>query len=277
MSDVVRLEGEDHEVVAVADAALRSIGPAHQEWMAAVRRLHSMRRELMRQLGAGTSSARPQPATTKPSALTPLWWTALAVGVAATITGSAPMLPPRHPQDPGLIMAIAPPAIALAAALLILAAILVPRAGRSATAVALGAMSGVFALGALAVNLFRGDALIDAGGPSGVAAWAIGATGVVVGSVVLVLRARPRGDRSSSDDAAAGKAWRSAATELRGDAKRLLRRAPSDPAAQARWRIEIERLAPELPAATIAQARELGPWTWLVWSAYDGEIDLPRR
>ncbi|MCH1881503.1 hypothetical protein [Agrococcus sp. ARC_14] len=279
MSAVVRLHGEDCRVVAVADAALRSIGTEHAKWMADARRLHLARRALMSQLGSRPSSARVREPSGKarPTAWSRIWWIGLSIGTAASFVGSAPMLPPRHPQDPELTMMITPPAIFAAAVLLLVAAATVPRSGRSPTAVGLAAMSGVIVLAALLFSLFRADVLTDAGGPMGVAAWAVGAAGALVGSTVLVLRTRSRTRGSRADRAAAetGKAWRRAAVELRGEAKRLLRRAPADAAVLERWADELAWLEGEVSAEQLAQARELGPWGWLVWSAYDGETALP--
>lgn len=122
----------------------------------------------------------------------------------------------------------------------------------------------------------RWEALADAGGSNAALAWLIGAAAVVTGSVVLVLRARSgRQRRGSSVAAVRGRVWRAAATKSRDDTLRLLRRAPND--AVVRWRWAGELVGPEaaVPEKTMSQARALGPWSWLAWSAHGGEIALP--
>lgn len=304
MSRVVHLAGDDRDIMAVAEAALRSIGPTHARWVASVRRLHTERREYMRSLAAGdwsepsgaaapdphaddasaqpgpASAARPAPVSTpggaqRPPLLTVVWWALLSLAGAAATVGAIPMLPLQIAQDPALIMVITPPAMLLAGALLLLTAATTPRAARSGTALGLGLSSAIFAGGAMAINAPRWDALVAAGDPGSALAWLIGAIATLLGGCVLAWRAAPPRSQLSSEAKPAEQERRDFATELVSRARRYARKVPNDDAVGERWRIELAELAGNVPLESIEQARSLGPWGWLVWAAYDGEIHLP--
>ncbi|WP_347754948.1 hypothetical protein [Agrococcus sp. ProA11] len=276
--------------MAVAQAALRSIGPTHASWVASVRRLHTERREYVRSLATGDWSEEsavasmaaesPQPSTTeatpaaRPAMLITVWWTLLSVAAVAATIGAVPLIPLQIAQDPALILAITPAAMLLAGALLVLTAAFTPRSARSGTALGLALSSAVFAAAAAALSAVRWDLLMAAGGASNVLTWLIGATGTVVGGTVLAWRAAPRRERSV-ELKPAEHARREFAIELVSRARRYARKVPIDEAVRERWRIELAELAGNVPLESIEQARALGPWAWLVWAAYDGEVHLP--
>lgn len=315
MRRVVHLAGDDRDVMAVAEAALRSIGPTHARWVASVRRLHTERREYVRSLAPGDWSepgvdaahngsepsgdawpeahadaapardapafrARAAPLSTasgaqRPSQLTVVWWMLLSVAGGAATVGAIPMVPLQIAQDPGLIMTITPPAMLLAGALLVLTAATMPRTARSGTALGLALSSAIFAAGAIAISAPRWEALVAAGDRGSALAWLSGAIATVLGGCVLAWRAAPPRSRLFSEAKPAGQERREFATELVTRARRYARKVPSDEAVRERWRIELAELAGNVPLESIEQARSLGPWGWLVWAAYDGEIHLP--
>lgn len=280
MSGVVRLEGDDPEVVAVADAALASIPPEHAEWVAGVRALHMQRLQQMAQLGRSAGSPAVPPASAaEPSRSIPtvLWWVVLSFGVAAAFSGGALLLPQRYVLDPALTVAVATPAMCIGGALLLVAAVTMPRAAKGSTATALAVIAATMALASSVAAVLRFETMVTAGGAAATLAWAIGAGVALLAGVVLALRAAPT-RRSAADRTAADRrrAWQHDATAARRSAEQLLRKAPQGGTAPERWSLELDRLQPRVTADALAQARELGPWGWLVWSAYDGDIKLPR-
>lgn len=313
MSRVVHLAGEDRDVMAVAEAALRSIGPTHARWVASVRRLHTERREYVRSLvagdwrdasvdaagdGSGASAAAQRKAQAdgatathgpadapaavpvpsgaqRPALLTVVWWMLLSLAGAAATVGAIPMVPLQIAQDPALIMTITPPTMLLAGALLVLTAATMPRTARSGTALGLALSSAIFAGGAIANSAPRWESLVAAGDRGSALAWLGGAIVTVLGGCVLAWRAAPPRSRLSSEAKPAEQERRDFATELVTRARRYARKVPNDEAVGERWRIELAELAGNVPLESIEQARSLGPWGWLVWAAYDGEIHLP--
>lgn len=325
MRRIVHLAGDDRDVMAVAEAALRSIGPTHARWVASVRRLHTERREYMRSLASGDWSeqcmaatgpnstahdpaahdraahdpaahdraahdlaapngAAPGPLAPHPSGrsgaarpplLTAVWWALLSVAAAAATVGALPLLPLQVAQDPALLMAVTPPAMLLAGALLVLTAVTMPRSARSCTGLALAVSSAVFAGAAVALSAFRWDLMVAAGGESSVLAWLTGAIGTFVAGGVLAWRVAPQRATRTVEPKPAEQAQREFATELVSRARRYARKVPNDEAVRERWRIELAELAGDVPLESIEQARSIGPWRWLVWAAYDGEVHLP--
>ena len=301
MRRVVHLAGDDRDVMAVAEAALRSIGPTHARWVASVRRLHTERREYVRSLAAGDWSehatdpdadahdgAAPDDQTDAPTSprsdedwpdrlpvLTGAWWALLSVAAAAATVGAMPLLPLERAQDPALIMTVTPHAMLLAGALLVLTAATAPRSARSGTALGLALSSATFAAAAAGLNAARWEVLVAAGGERSAIGWLVGAIATFLGGCVVAWRAAPRRALHEVEPKPAEQARREFATELVARARRYARKVPNDEAVRERWRIELAELAGNVPLESIEQARSLGPWGWLVWAAYDGEVHLP--
>ncbi|WP_405218667.1 hypothetical protein [Agrococcus sp. Ld7] len=294
MRRAVHLAGDDVDITAVAAAALRAIGPTHAGWVASVRRLHTERREYMRSLtpsdwreqciAAIDPNAHDAPAASVPAAprdaarspfLTPVWWVLLSIAAVAGTVGALPMMSLRIAQDPALLVAITTPAMVLAAGLLVLTAASMPRAARSGTALGLAASSVILAGAAVALSASRWEAMVAAGDRGSALAWMVGAGVTVLAGCLLAWRAAPRRALHAVEAKPAEGAQRQFAIELMSRARRYVRRVPNDEAVGERWRIELAELAGNVPLESIEQARSLGPWSWLVWAAYDGEIHLP--
>lgn len=272
MSRVLRLSGDDATVARIAEAAIEALRPLDPERAAALRQLHQGRRQAVAALSAvqhvrvGDGSA---PSPSERRAAEGWMWLA-AIAVLAAVAGSAGMLPPRHPQDPTLVMQVSPPAMAIGAALMVALAAWVPAAARRISgAPAIGILVALLVGVALVLNASREPALLDAGGEAGVLVWTIAAVATLVASVVVA--ARTRADRPAPTLADRSRvAWRDAAADLRRDAERLARRGPHVDGTA--W---LTGLPDGIDADALAQAAAIGPWRWLVWSAYDGEIAVP--
>lgn len=272
MSRVLRLSGDDATVARIAEAAIEALRPLDPERGAALRRLHAGRRQVVAALGAGQHdrAEHTHAASSGERRAAEGWMWLAAIAVLAAVAGSAGMLPPRHPQDSTLIMQVSPPAMAVGAALMVALAAWVPAGARRISgAPAIGILVALLVGIALALNAFRRPALLDAGGEASLLVWTVAAAATLVASVVVAARTRAHRAATSPADRSQD-AWRDAAAQLGRYAERLERRGPGVDGAA--W---LTGLPDGVDADALAQAAAIGPWRWLVWSAYDGAIAVP--
>lgn len=272
---IERLVGSDHDVARIVDAARRFVPAERRDaWVQAVAGMARMRAEVLHAMADAGARPRSAPVAGGRAKAPALWWSTYVIGIVAAFAGAAVMLPPkgRGSQDPALMTAVAQTSLVLGAVLLIVVVILpLPAAVRgSSTAVALAAMPVPFLLFAGVLNVIRFDELRDAVGTTAIAVVGVAGAlcvGLCVAMFVRVRRSAParRGLTPSTDPKAAA-----------DFATRIARELPYGRATREAWVQEVEALAPPAPEAVSRQARELGPFAYIVWAYYDGERELPR-
>ncbi|MBY6060032.1 hypothetical protein ACLD0U_00540 [Microbacterium sp. 2216-1] len=279
-AEIVRLKGEEEEVVAIAVAAKRTVAyhrDLQRELMPQLSALHAARREI----------TTPHPQLQTPSAEVDargrgiVWTILFAVSLVAAVVAVA-MLSPLGPRtkwvSPEAAVQIAMPALIIAAIAGVGALILRPARGRAAVATVL---SSIVTILLAAVFLFR---LVGGGGDRGFTAeqlgpWLAGAGILLVVLIALTWRLDhlrrsdvfaeggiPKGNREAQADA----------RRVRESARRAAKLTPATAAARDELRQQWAHVLRQRGARTEAadQAAEIGPVAWLVWTVYDGDLDV---
>ncbi|MFD1860970.1 hypothetical protein EHW97_08210 [Aeromicrobium camelliae] len=285
-SSVVRLAGDDTAIATVVSraSALIPAGRAarhgsERAWVDRVIDLALLRAEIVRRMaaeGRGERSAVTSSAPRQP----PLWWTVYIVGVVAGFVGTAVTLPPkgRDTQDPVLMMTIAEPAVVVGAGVLLLLAMLpLPAAVRQSPSMLPAAVlvAVVAVLAGLLMSL-RYGAMVEAVGARPVLSWSLSVAALLVASGVLAGRRHATGGKPARPRTRAQDGVR----EARRRAQRLARElsyTPRRPGELERsWARVLDDLDGSVEPAVVEQARELGPFAYIVWAYYDGDLALPR-
>lgn len=277
---IVRLKGEDEEVVAIAVAAKRTVashGDLQRELMPQLSALHVARREI----------TTPHPQVQTPTAEVDasgrgiVWTSLFAVNLVAAVVAVA-MLSPLGPRtkwvDPDVAVQIAMPALIIATIAGVGALILRPARGRAAVATVL---SSIVTILLAAVFLFR---LIGGGGDRDFTAEQLGSWLVGAGILLVVLIALTwRLDRLRRSDVLAEGGIPKGNREAQADARRVRESAvraaslaPATAAARDELRQQWAHVLQQRGARTEAvdQAADIGPVAWLVWAVYDGDLDV---
>ena len=272
---IERLVGGDEDVARVVDAARRLVPAERRDaWVQAVAGMARMRAELIRAMADAGGRPRGESAGSERVKAPALWWTAYVVGIVGAFAGAAVMLPPkgRGDQDPVLMTAVAQTSLVLGAALLIVVVILpLPAVVRgSSVAAALAVMPVPFLLFAGVLNVVRFEELRDAVDSTAIAV--VGIAGAVCVGLCAVMFARVRRAAPARRSSTRSTDPRAAADF----AARIARELPYPRATRDSWLHELDALAPSVDEAVARQARDLGPFAYIVWAYYDGERELPR-
>lgn len=282
----VRLEGHDPEIVEVAQRAREVIARDAQfsrNVLPSIASLGRTRREHVssaQQEVPAPTAQEPRPASRSRQVV---WSVVFGVGLLGATVSAALMYPPirRIVLEPTMAVPLLI-AATLTAFVALTVALVVRSSPRSAAAASVLAV--IVALALVAAVVYR-IAVGTTGGTSytqeQLALWFAAAAVMLAELVLLIVKLRRTARRS---EAAAGVRWkgdpdyRRESERLRAYAAELAASEPHDPSSRERlqgdWESELSSLtvAPE----TLQQARRLGPVGWLVWVAYDGEIDISR-
>ncbi|MGA7147641.1 MAG: hypothetical protein WBX17_04025 [Microbacterium sp.] len=272
MTKTVRLVGEDRDIAVVVESARELIpGDRREAWAQSVARMSRLRTDQLRRMA--DAGARPVRTTAVPdrSETPTLWWWAYTVGVVLAFAGAAVMLPPKGEggQDPVLMTAVAVVCLAVGAVVLwaVYARPVPPAVRGSSVAVALAVLPVPFLLFAAVLNVIRFDALLDAVGAAMIVAIAMAGAACIGACVALYLRLRgtkPARRASSPPIDTDGAAQ---------FATRLAVELPYARATREEWSRALAGVT--IDEAAAHQARELGPFAYIVWAYFDGEFELP--
>lgn len=281
MRDVVPLVGSDEEIARVATSAGEAVrGARHEGWFRRLGEMARLRETAMREANvreAGRSAVPLKADDASGSRWVPWWWTFLIIGCAAALTSAAIVLPPKFSgQDTASMMAVAVPAGIVAVVVLgLLALVPIPQAIRGrvvVNGVAALCCAAVVVIPAFALNLFRIDLFVETGEEGALMSWFIATGATLLAAISLVIRLRSRRLTRGSDK----RTSRDPGTRAVALARQLANSVPED-ARSARsiaWADSVG--AQGMPETVTQQARSLGPYAYLVWAHYNGEIPLSR-
>jgi hypothetical protein len=275
-NEPIRLTGSDRDIAAIARRAWRIVAssPESRGVLPALEQLGRERRAFMARLATPTVPAGGVAPPASERGRKPIgWYVLFGVGLLAAVIAAAFAGPvtKRIVLDPESTVPLIFTAGVVAMVVLGAALATWPWARhRSSTAVTLAVVAG---LAVLAVVVFR-FVVGPGGGATELTATQFAwwqATGIVLvlELAALAMLVRPARD---DDDRSIGAGTRADGRRLRADAARL---AETDVphAVRSTWEKELGAIG-DADAAAVAQARELGPVAWLVWSFYDGELDV---
>ncbi|MCT9818890.1 hypothetical protein N3K63_01175 [Microbacterium sp. W1N] len=281
----VRLIGEDGEVLTVARAAAAAITADRDlanRLLPAVRRLGQERRAFIA-VREGEPAAAPRAASPAASSSDRVWGAVLTVALLAVVAAASMFLPPVRGVvvDIEVALPIVMIATPIAFVLLAVAALLARRAspypayvGMVMTTIVAVVLAALIGYRMVVGTASRGVPFTE----DQLRLWFVAGGILLVELVVVaVLLARRKGGTVPVPGAVAAAGDRRRDDRaLRAEAARLAAFRPGGPADAAalaeRW--ESALAAADLPAATAAQARRLGPVAWLVWVYFDGDIDV---
>ncbi|WP_127819583.1 hypothetical protein [Microbacterium sp. CPCC 204701] len=282
----VRLDGHAREIVEVAQRAREVIARDAEFSRNVLPSIASLGRT-RREHASSAQHGAPAPAAQQPRPASRLrqvvWSVVFGVGLFGATVSAALMYPPirRIVLEPTmavplLIAATLTAFVALAVALIVRSS---PRSAAAASVLAV-----IVALALVAAVVYR-IAVGTTGGTSytqeQLALWSVAAAVMLAELVLLIVKLRRTARRSEAADGVRWKGdpdYRRESERLRAYAAELAAFEPDDPSSRERlhgdWESALSslRVAPE----TLQQARRVGPVAWLVWAAYDGEIDISR-
>ena len=282
MACPVRLQGDDEDIVLVAQRARKAVEVDPQLARELLPGLSSLWRA--RQAANVPQPLEPQAVAVEEErgrALPGVLWSILAgLGLAAMLGFAWVLAPPVR----GFSFAteVAQPVLVVAGTAALVLLLLVVTLDSLATAGQVG-MAAVWAAIVSAISAFVfvyrlivGSAAGTALPPQQMAMWFGWCLLLIAVALFLALRWRRR---SHASEASRGASWRGA-PDRRSDAKRvvgiareLAKKTSALPAVTDEWERSLAALE-DVEAETIAQAKTLGPVSWLVWVVYDGDIDV---
>lgn len=283
----VRLEGQDHDIVKVAQLARAAIARDEgfsRSVLPSIASLGRTRREHVKTADSDVSA----PSVAAPPQASPmrqtLWSVVFGVGLVGATVSAALVYPPirRIVVEP----AIAVPVL-IAASIVAIAALAIALVVRSSprSAAAASVLAVIVALAVVAGVGYRVVVGTSGGTPytgEQLAWWFAAAALILVELTLLVIRLRRMARHA---EASAGVRWSGSreyqreTARLHAYAKDLAATAPKDAPSRERLRADWDAALSSLDAValqTLEQARALGPVAWLVWAAYDGELDISR-
>ncbi|MCK6066231.1 MULTISPECIES: hypothetical protein [Microbacterium] len=279
----LRLPGDDATIARLA-ARARAVIAADPSMTGLLTSTSSLARERAKRVAvAAVDAEKPQQQAATPVPSPDVWIWLAGVGIAAVVVSAAMMYAPlrgvRLDQTEAVPLMLTSSILAIVA--LGAAALLRPPARDSSGS---ASVMSVIAAGALVVVIGYRTVVGTSGGTAYSAAqlqlWFVFTFAQLALLIVVALRARRAGARAKL---AAGVNWRGD-PEWRRETKRLLeyaatlaRTQPDGTAAREdlrqRWEADLAETT-DVPADVLAEARAIGPGGWLVWAAYDGEIDI---
>lgn len=279
MTDGVRLNGTDGDVIAVARAAARVIRPdrdARRALFPQLVGLHHDRRRLL----ASESNPPPPGRSTSARLRSAIWGALLGSGLVAALTAAVMLGPPGRKNaysSADLAMAVAVPAATIAIPLLLLVLFLpVPRGEAARYGTVTTVTVAVVVAGILVFRFLVGTGDSRGFSPEQVAAWLRLTAVILLVLVALSWRLDVARRRGAGDTAPRPGVVPGTARHLRRTAERLAD-IRSDRTAEARsdWSRRLARLEKTgVDPGTVEQARTMSPAAWLTWTFYDGEIDV---
>ncbi|GAB3618689.1 hypothetical protein GCM10027416_32460 [Okibacterium endophyticum] len=289
MTGVIRLQGEDSDVIAVAQAAAKTIAAdrdVRRSLFLQLWNLHSGRRQLAAP-GVSVEGAAPisSPASESSRAWQGTWGALLGIGLTAAMT-AAVMFGPAGRRNTyisaELAFAVATPAAIIAAVLLVALLLLpVPRGQAARYGTVCTVIVAIVVAVMLAFRIFAGESDSRGFTLEQVALWTPVTSAIFLLLLLVSLRFDVIRRRTAEVDDRPGarelsRVRVSRTRDLRRTAERLARGEQGRAAeGSADWLSRLDRLeARGVDARTIAQARTLTPTAWLTWVFYDGDIDV---
>ncbi|MFD0559044.1 hypothetical protein FB566_5002 [Stackebrandtia endophytica] len=278
MREIVHLDGDDRDVITVARAAARVIRPDRDTRRALFPQLMGLHRGRRSHLAAPTVPVAGRSAPARVWIV--VWGILLTSGLVAASMAAVALGPPGRRNastSADQAMAVAVPAAAIAIPLLLVVLFLpVPRGKAARYGTVATVPVAVMVAGLLVFRLLVGTEDSRGFSAEQVGLWlrltlVVFVTLVVLGWRLNRLRRRRSDDpRPDSRDAVA------TMRHLRRTAVRLAETSSGPPdVVLGEWTERLNRLAKSgVNAETIAQARTMSPVAWLVWTFYDGEIDV---
>lgn len=274
---MIRLEGTDGDVVAVARAAVRTL-----------RRDRTTRRGLYPRLAAHHAARRRLAQTPAPPGSPfarrvglALWWLLYGAGLVAVLAAAALAGPPGR-KTTYLRAEDAMPVATTAAVVgvVLLGVVLVLRTPRGGGTPLAATTLGV-TTGGLVLLLVGYRLVVGTGDDRGVTAdqlrtWSPPAVLAILALVAVTVRV-DRTRRRTPEEVPAGASRRDQERHLRRRAAELATTAPARPAAEvaAEWHGRLDRLERQgVDPRTTAQARTMTPAAWLVHTFDDGDRDV---
>lgn len=290
-NSVVRLDGADDDVIAVAQQAARVVWPFREfrrEVFPLLDALYRGRREF---IDAPVSSRPAKSSDASPRWWRWLWWTLLSLSLIGVCTAVAMFGPPGRKNrfiDPELAAGVAVPAFGIALVIGVLLLMLpLPSGARVRDGAAVAFVLSIFVGLAIGYRLLAGVSDTRGFTVEQLNVWFIGAVPLLLVLLAFAWRARRFGRyepsesiETNSNRARTGRSLRRRAIQLAGMTPAVVTERAE---VGQEWTARLDRLADRrgVPHNTLAQARELGPIGWLAWTHYDGEIDVsgirPRR
>ncbi|MFT4156846.1 MAG: hypothetical protein QM630_02800 [Microbacterium sp.] len=279
----VRLHGTDEEISLIASLARRAVDADPVLARDVLPGLAALRRARQQNTGAtGTPARIPQVAASdSPRRVLGVLWSILCgLGVSSALAYAWVLAPPVRGFS--FDVAIAQPILVISglAALVLLVLALATDAAATPAQVGIAAVwSGIVAGIAVFVMVYRvavGSSQGTALPTSALVLWFAGVAVLVAVLVVSTLRWRRR---ARADASRRGVSWQGNPSHRReigrvlGVARDLARRRSSSDGVVREWERALEGLR-AIDEETLAQARALGPVAWMVWTVYDGEIDI---
>lgn len=269
----VRLIGTDEDVVALAVRARRVI-MKHPEFAGEL--FPKVSRLALDRAACVEASAASAPAESQPASRSARGWAwSLGIGLVAALLASSLMGPPMR----GIILKteITFPVAAALTALAIVTLALAWRLRPVPQHAFVGFLCTMLAVAMIVLlAVYRAIVGSSSGHPytsTQVTLWLIG-IGIVLVEFVLLLVQLGQASGGEVDTADGRGDGRAQEDQLRESATELASAAPaSDDSLDTDWQVSLDRLAGVAPES-VAHARELGPVAWLVWAAYDGDVDL---
>lgn len=277
-----RLPGDDATIAglaALAHAVIAANGTmtdllSSTSQLARARATHVARAD-----GGAARSNRPSPTVT--TGQPRLWGWIVGLGMTASVVSAAVMYPPlrRIRLDPELAVPLMLTASVVAVVALAPAALIRPPA-RSAAATAVSVIVVVAMAIAVGYRVVVGTSGGTRYSEAQLQLWFVFAAVQLALLAVIAVRSRratARGEAAVGVTWRGDPEWRRETARLRDYATDLARTRPSSPEVAAdltrRWESGLADAA-GLPAEVLSEARAIGPIEWLVWAAYDGEIDV---
>lgn len=279
MRGTVRLDGDDRDVIAVARAAARIIRPDRDTRRSLFPQLVGLHRGRRMHLAAQTV---PPVGDSVPARVwTVAWGILLASGLVAALMAAVALGPPGRRNafiSADEAMAVAVPAVAIAIPLLFVVLFLpVPRGEAARYGTVTTVTVAVMVAGLLVFRLLVGTDDSRGFSAEQVGLWLRLTPVVFVALVGLVWRLNGLRRKRRHDPRRNSRATAATMRHLHRTAVRLADTSSSGPpdVVLGEWTGRLNRLAKTgINADTIAQARAMSPVAWLVWTFYDGELDV---